>query len=535
MMKTKIQTLLLATVGIISAAAFVIAEEVKPKISSNDFDQKLARDSAEVRAAAGPLAGYADVAQKIMPSVVSISTYSKKQARNPFQGGNDEDLDNVPPMFRQFFEDWMERHGGQNPRGNGNGEKRRKPQRPLTPRQTGLGSGIIITEDGYVLTNNHVVDGADELKVKILGRSKEYVAKVIGTDPSTDVALIKVEATGLPRATLGDSSKLRVGDIVLAAGSPMGLEQSLTHGIVSAMGRSDMGIIGNAKKPGFENFIQTDAAINPGNSGGPLTDAQGRVVGMNSAIETQSGMFSGIGLAIPINMALSVVHDLLDTGKVERGFLGIQMSEVDPSMADFLGLKEERGVTVSKIVENSPASKAGFERGDVILSADGQKIEDVSKLRLLVSSHHPGSELHFGVVRFNVDSKKPERKDLVAKLAPMPDSMETAFGGVPSEKPTAPKSETTSFLKGVRVDNLNDDLRQSYNVGPDVQGVVIVSVDENSPAAKVGLQEGDVITHVNRKSVSSVMEARSNRGEDGGVVQLEILRNGQTKFIVVKN
>lgn len=532
-MKTKLQTLLLASVGLIGAAALVIGEETKPKISSSEFDQKLARDSAQTKPVNPSLGGYAEVAEKIMPSVVRISTFSKKQQRNPMLGNNDEDMDNVPPMFRQFFEDWMERHGGANPRG-GNGERRRRPQRPMTPQQTGLGSGIIITEDGYILTNNHVVDGADELKVKILGRNKEYLAKVVGTDPSTDVALIKVEATGLPRATLGDSSKLRVGDVVLAAGAPMGLEQSLTHGIVSAMGRSDMGIIGNAKKPGFENFIQTDAAINPGNSGGPLTDAQGRVVGMNSAIETQSGMFSGIGLAIPINMALSVVHDLLDTGKVERGFLGIQMSEVDPSMADFLGLKDERGVTVSNIVDNSPASKAGFERGDVILTADGQKIEDVSKLRLLVSSHHPGSEVHFGVVRLNVDSKKPERKDLIAKLAPMPDSMDTAFGKGKQEKPTGPKAETTSFLKGVRVDNLNDDLRQSYSVGPDVQGVVVVSVDENSPAAKVGLQEGDVITHVNRKSVSSVMEARSNKGEGDGVVLLEVLRNGQTKFLPVK-
>jgi serine protease Do len=314
----------------------------------------------------------------------------------------------------------------------------------------------------------------------------------------------------------------------------MGLEQSLTHGIVSALGRSNMGIIGNTDKPGFENFIQTDAAINPGNSGGPLTDAEGRVVGMNSAIETQSGMFSGIGLAIPINMAVAVMHDLLDTGKVERGFLGIQMEPVDPNMADVLGLKDENGVTVNKVVDNSPAAKAGFEGGDVILTADGQKVEDVSKLRLLVSSHHPGAELHFGVIRFNVDSKKPEHKELVAKLASMPDKISAAFEKPQPEKAAGPKSEATSFLKGVRVDNLNNDLRQSYNIGNDVQGVVITSVEENSPAAKVGLQEGDVITHVNRKSVSSVTEARTSKGEDGGMVQLEILRNGQTKFVVVK-
>jgi serine protease Do len=540
MMKSKIQTLLLATVSVMGTAALLAAEDAKPRISSGEFDKKLARDGTEIKAATQPVVSYADVAERIMPSVVSISTFAKKQQRNnPFLGNND-DLDDIPPQFRQFFEDWMERHGGNiNPKGNGgnggNGERRRqRPQRPLTPQQTGLGSGIIITEDGYILTNNHVVDGADELKVSIPGHGKSYVAKVIGTDPSTDVALIKVEATGLPRATLGDSSKLRMGDVVLAAGSPMGLEQSITHGIVSALGRSDMGIIGNAKRPGFENFIQTDAAINPGNSGGPLADAQGRVIGMNSAIETQSGMFSGIGLAIPINMALSVVHDLLDTGKVERGFLGIKMDQVDPSMSESLGLKDDRGVTVSEIVENSPAAKAGFEPGDVILTADGQKIEDISKLRLLVSSHHPGTDVRFGIVRFNVESKKPERKELVARLAALPDSVETAFEKGGSGK-TGPKSETTSFLQGVRVDNINDDLRQSYTIGPDVKGVVITNVDENSAAAKVGLQEGDVITRVNRKPVTSVTEARSNKGEDGGLVYLEILRNGQTKFVVVKN
>jgi len=476
--------------------------------------------------------------------VVSISTFSKGKPNRLL--GNADDMEDVPPMFRQFFEDWLERHGGGvNPRGNGGGNgdgnganpqrpRRQRPQRPLTPQQTGLGSGIIITEDGYILTNNHVVENADELKVSIPGRGQQYVAKVIGTDPSTDVALIKVEASGLPRATLGDSSKVRMGDVVLAAGSPMGLEQSITHGIISALGRSDMGIIGNAKRPGFENFIQTDAAINPGNSGGPLTDAQGRVIGMNSAIETQSGMFSGIGLAIPINMALSVVHDLLDTGKVERGFLGIKMGEVDPSMAETLGLKDERGVTVSEIVESSPAAKAGFEPGDVILTADGQKVEDISKLRLMVSSHHPGAELRFGIVRFNVESKKPEHKELVAKLAALPDQVEAAFdknGKAPAPK----KSETTSFLTGVRVDNINDDLRQSYTIGADVKGIVITSVEENSPAAKVGLQEGDVITRVNRKPVASVTEARTNKGEDGGLIYLEILRNGQTKFVVVKN
>ena len=531
MNKQKTKQLVLAGAGLLGIAALVCAEEVKKKADVAAFEAKITRDSTEVRNAGQMMTGYADVVQKILPSVVSIGTYSKKV---PKHGGGfnfgEDDLDQLPPGLRQFFEDWMERQG-QNPR-----NKRQQPQQPKSskPVQTGLGSGVILTDDGYILTNNHVVDGADELKVSVPGKSQEFTAKVIGTDPQTDVALIKIEASGLPHATIGDSAKLRVGDIVLAAGSPMGLDQSVTHGIVSAMGRRGMGIIGSNKGvAGYENFIQTDAAINPGNSGGPLLDAQGRVIGINTAIETRSGMFSGVGFAIPINMALNVAHDLLDTGKVARGFLGIQMDAVDPSVVDFLGLKDEKGVTVSRIVPDGPAAKAGFEEGDVIVSADGQKVEDVFNLRLLVSSHRPGSEVKFGVVRFNEQARKPERKDIVAKLEKLPDNMSAAFdkkdgksGG--GSKPAA------GFLEGVRVESITDELRQNYKIEADVQGLVVTNVDENSPSAKVGLQEGDVITQVNRKPVQTLADAKASKGEGGGSVQLKILRNGQTKFIVVK-
>lgn len=524
--------MILAGASLLGVAALVYSQDAKSKLTSAELEKKITRDTAEIRNANPAMAGFADVVERILPSVVSINTFSKKAQRRGFTGSEDE-LDQLPPMLRPFFEDYLQRHGDGQP---ANPRNRQSPQRPQKPVQTGLGSGMLLTDDGYILTNNHVVDGADELKVIVAGKSREYTAKVIGADPSTDVALIKIEGTGFPHATIGDSSKLRVGETVLAVGAPMGLEQSVTHGIVSALGRSGMGIIGSKRggEAGYENFIQTDAAINPGNSGGPLVDAQGRVIGINSAIETQSGMFAGIGLAIPINMAMSVVHDLVETGKVQRGFLGIQMDSVEPSMSDFLGLKDEYGVTVSRIVDGSPAAKAGFEEGDVIVSADGMKIADPTKLRLMISSHPPGSAVKFGVVRFNESSKKAERKEIVAKLEKLPDQLSSAFEKI---RPTPGKDKGAGnvFLEGVKVEELNDELRENYKIEAEVKGVVVTNVDEKSPAAMVGLQEGDVITQVNRKAVSNVPEARSNKGEAGGAVQLKIVRAGQTKFLVVKS
>ncbi len=522
-----IKQIILGSAGLLGVVALAIAETETPKTSVADFDAKITRDTSEVRSANPAHAGFADVVQKIMPSVVSISTYSKKAARQGFGGGgpSEEELNSIPPWFRQWFEEQQQQAPGS--------RRRQAPQQPKKPVQTGLGSGVLLTDNGYIMTNNHVVDGADQLKVIVGDRAaKEYDAKVIGTDPQSDIALIKIEGTGFPHATIGDSSKLRVGDIVLALGSPMGLDQSVTHGIVSALGRSNMGIIGNAKQAGFENFIQTDAAINPGNSGGPLVDTQGRVIGINSAIETRSGMFSGIGLAIPINMALNNVHDLLAGGKVERGFLGIQMGEVDPSMVDFLGLNDENGVTVSMIVPNSPAQKAGFSEGDVIITALGEKVQDLSKLRLTISSQRPGTDVKFGVVRMNEKTRKPERKELTAKLDKLPENPGLAME---KPKPATPKFAASSFLEGVRVENITEGLRQNYNIEKEVQGVVVTNVDEKSQAFKVGLEEGDVITQVNRKSVTTLSEASENKGQPGEIVQLKILRGGQTKFLAVKN
>jgi len=515
----------LAGGGLLAASLVLAAEMARPKMSAEEFDRKLNRDATPLEGSGRKSTGYAEVVRRILPSVVSIGSYSKNPKR-VFDISPD-DLDRLPPLLRDFFGDWLDRRGPETPRG-------RQRQLPKKPVQTGLGSGIILTADGYILTNNHVVDGADELKVQVAGKEREFSAKVIGTDPQTDVALIKIDATGLAPAVIGDSTRLSVGDIVLAIGSPMGLEQSVTHGIVSGLGRSELGIIGNIEtgQPGYENFIQTDAAINPGNSGGPLLDEHGRVVGLNAAIETRSGMFAGIGLAIPINLAVSVVRDLLETGKVQRGFLGIEMDRLDASMADFLGLEHEGGVIVNGVVEDSPATKAGFKEGDAIVSVNDQKVASPAQLRLIVSAHHPGTEVKFGVVRFNETSRQPDRISLTARLKPLPD-----MTGATTEKGRS-KDEAAEpdgrFLKGITIENLKDDLRKTYNIENDVEGVIVTSVEEKSPAAEV-LERGDVIVQVNRKPVKNVADAIAGKGEAGSPIRLKILRNGRTKFIVVKN
>lgn len=544
MKKLKTNALVLAGSAMLGAAALVIAQDIKPtevkpapqdvpKLKPADFFAQIDRDGSEVRNAGQVTLSYADVVQRILPTVVSIGTYSTKSGPSGRGGAplDEDDLEQIPPMFREHFKEWLERHGGG---GNDNPAPRsRRSPRPQGPRQTGLGSGVLLTSDGYIMTNNHVVENADQLKVRVGGQNKEYIAKVIGTDPSTDIALIKIDATDLPKATMGDSSKLRVGDVVLAVGSPMGLDQSVTQGIVSALGRSDVGIIRNKSQSGYEDFIQTDAAINPGNSGGPLVDGLGRVIGINTAIETRSGMFSGIGLAIPVNMALAIVTDLLDDGKVDRGFLGVVMSEVDPSMADFYGLNDARGVTVSEVVGGSPAEKAGLLGGDVIISADGEKVEQPSKLRLLISGKHPGEAVKFGVIRFNEKTKKPETLQLTATLEKLDGEKLAGMSQRPGNK--KPGDKSGSFLEGVRIENLSEDLRTEYGVDENVEGVVVTEIKEDSPAGKVGLREGDIILQVNRQPVKTTTEARSSRGDDNTApVVLKILRDGQTKHIVVR-
>lgn len=517
----------IAGVGLFTATALLTAEEGKPKSLVPQFEQKIRKDSTPLASPNGQITtSYADVVENLLPSVVTIKTYAK-EGGNRRSGQFQDELDSLPPQLREFFREYLERGG------EGQGQPReRRQQRPRGPQQTGLGSGIIITDDGYALTNNHVVDGSDELKISIEGHQKEYTAKVIGADPSTDVALIKIDGTGFKPATIGDSALLRIGDVVLAAGAPTGLSQSVSQGIVSGLGRSNMGIVGNSNTPGYEDFIQTDAAINPGNSGGPLVDAKGRVIGINTAIQSRSGMFAGIGFAIPINMALNIASDLLDDGKVDRGFLGIQMSPLDSSLADFLGIKDNTGVTVSSVVEDSPAHKAGFESGDVVVAADGVSVKEPSRLRLIVSAHHAGQTVKFKVIRYNEATKQPETLELNAVLEKLDNDKLTA-GFRPAQGGSAARPAAQQFLPGVSVSPVDDNQRQTFRLGPEVSGLVVTKIDEKSNAAKVGLQEGDVIAKVNRREVSSLAEALSHKGEDKKPVFLEIWRDGFPRHIVV--
>lgn len=526
-MKPSFYGIILVTVAGSMITSAVFGDMSRLQMSGAEFDRKLSRDTTEIRESGHAAISYADVVQRILPSVVSIEIYSKKPGTSYGFELRPDDLDSLPPQFRDFFEDWYDRRGAA-PK-----NERRRPM-PDKPARTGLGSGVIITADGYILTNHHVVKNADEIQVEIPGKGKKVTARVVGTDPQTDVALIKIEGEGLPVATLGDSSKLRVGDVVLAMGSPMGLHQSVTHGIVSGLGRSELGIIGDARtaQPGYENFIQTDAAINPGNSGGPLLDAQGRVMGLNTAIETRSGMFAGIGLAIPINMVISVARDLLEGGKVQRGFLGIEMDQMDASMADYLGLEHGGGVIVTAVVPDSPAAKAGFKEGDAIIRAGDQKVSGPTQLRLVVSGYHPGAEVKFEVVRYDSKAKRPEHLELVARLKALPDQL------TGRQEKKAPETETTgeseSFLKGVVISTLDEKLRREYPINDDVEGVVVTSLDPTAAAAAV-LEEGDVITQVNHKPVKTLEEAIANRGDAGTAVPLKIIRNGRAKYLVVKN
>jgi len=394
---------------------------------------------------------YADVVSPVQKAVVSV--YSTKIVR-----------ESVPmdPLFRQFF------FGGNAP------ERESK--------QEGLGSGVIVSPDGYILTNNHVVEGADELNV-MLPDDREFKAKVIGTDPQTDVAVIKIDADHLPTVTLADSDKLRVGDVVFAIGNPLAIGQTVTMGIVSATGRKNLGLLENVS--GYEDFIQTDAAINMGNSGGALIDAKGRLVGINSAIISTSRGNIGIGFAIPVNLASRIMRSLIETGKVSRGYLGVTAEAVTPELADQLGVtKETKGVVVTDVRRDSPAAKAGLKRGDVIISIAGRPVGSIEDFRLFIAEEPPGTNV---AVSFMRDGKEK--------------TVEAALGTLSNEV------AQDELLPGVTISNLTPEKRRTLNIDDQVTGVLITHVDDSSPYSD-RLVEGAVILEINRAPTTDVQAAK---------------------------
>ena len=442
--------------------------------------------------------GFADVIQPIVPAVVNIQTSGNVQTtrqRTPVPNLPDD------PFFRRFFGD---------PFGNDN-------QQPSERRQRGLGSGVIVSPEGYILTNNHVVENATDITVK-LNDKREMKAKLIGSDPRSDVAVLQIQATGLTSMKLGDSSKLRVGDIVLAIGNPFGLDETVTMGIVSATGRRNTDIV---PTDGYADFIQTDAAINPGNSGGALVNARGELIGINTAIYSGSGGNLGIGFAIPVNMARGIMEQILKTGKVSRGYLGIMIQPVTPDLAKAFRLPSSDGALIGDVTADSPGAKAGLQKGDVVVAVNGQPVTDAQDLRLRVSQLAPGTTVRLDAIR---DGQK---RQLTATLVELPETAARAGG------PTAPDPAETG-LAGLQVSTLTADIAQQLNLPASVRGVVVTNVDPNSSAAEAQLQRGDVIQEVNRRTVTNVEQFRAAIRDAGNQpILLLVNHQGQTGYRVI--
>ncbi len=432
---------------------------------------------------------YSAMLKKVTPSVVNIFTTRTVQMRQLPQFQD--------PFYRRFF--------GEGPE-----------QQPRSRQEPSLGSGVIISTNGYILTNNHVIADADEIKVALASGNKlEYDAKLIGTDPKTDIAVLKIDAEDLPAVVIADSDLLEVGDMVFAVGNPFGVGQTVTRGIVSAVGRGNLGITD------YEDFIQTDASINPGNSGGALVDAAGRLVGINTAILSRTGGNNGIGFAVPINMARSVTERLTQYGRVVRGYLGVVIQPVTEQLAERFKLDNTRGALISDIMPDSAAADAGMKAGDVIVSFNGREVNSVRDLRLRVEVTPPNTKVPVEISR---DGKKQE---LTVTLKEMPG--EAVAGGRMPGDPGEP-----GFLQGVELQDLTPRIRMALELPADLAGVLVAAVAPDSAAAKAGLSQGNVIIEINRKEVESARHAFSIlREAKSDSVLLYVWSEGQRRYVAI--
>jgi serine protease Do len=438
-------------------------------------------------------------AAKVNPSVVPIFSEQVSKLGDPFTGGDDP--------FRNFFgDDFLKRFFGH------------QGQTPQKQTIRSLGSGVIVSEDGYILTNNHVVDGAQKLTV-VLNDKKKYTAKVVGRDPQTDIAVVKIEAHGLPAAALANSDQVKVGQWVIAVGNPFQLMHTVTAGIISAKGRSSMNLAD------YEDFIQTDASINPGNSGGALADLDGNVIGINTAIVNPSGTGGnvGIGFAIPINMASSVMHQLVATGKVTRGYLGLLPQDLDETLAKALHLESTKGALVGDVTSGGPADKGGIKHGDVITSFNGTNVENSTQLRNMVAQAEPGRKVSVGVIR---DGKST---DVTVVLGERPKD-------IASREATEEAPEASSLKKfGLSVQDLTPDVAKQLGYGKD-SGILVSTVVPGSLAEDAGLQKNDLIKEVNREPVHSVKEFREamDRSSKLGSIALLVRRGNNTFYVALQ-
>jgi serine protease Do len=430
----------------------------------------------------------AELAEAVKPSVVNISTTRTVK----LQGGVNPFFDD--PLFRRFFGDQF--------------------RMPKERKSASLGSGVIVDPKGYIMTANHVIQGAEEIKVT-LSDKREFKGKIIGSDAMTDIGIIKIEAGDeLPAVQWGDSDTLRVGETVLAIGSPYGLSQTVTMGIVSAVGRANVGIAD------YEDFIQTDAAINPGNSGGALINIKGELIGINTAIFSTSGGYQGIGFAVPTGMAKTVMDSLISGGKVTRGWLGVTIQVLTPELAKQFNLSDEKGVLLGDVIEGSPAEKAGLQRGDVIVEFEGKKVEEPNQLRNMVANTPLGKEVKVTIIREN----KSEIKKVV--ISELPADMRRPAKG----------DDYNNLLKGVSVQDITPDIAEKFGVPAKIKGVIVADVDEDSTAAAI-LMQGDIIQEINRQKITGLKEYGKIVSEIATEkdILLLVFRGGASIFITLSN